>query len=508
MRTINGRASADFIHGLSVAEQILGNNGNDIIYGGGGDDQIGGGNGNDIVFGDAGIDFIKGGTGNDNLNGGVGNDKIEGEAGDDRIAGGDGNDTLTDAAGVNTFFGGNGDDIITGGTGNDTATGDAGNDSLTGGTGIDFLYGAAGNDKLFGGAGNDAMFGGDGNDTFTDISGNDTFNGGLGYDTVDYSSMKPVQGVNVFLNLGIGGHDALGDRYAGIENVIGTGLTDYLWGNASDNVLNAAEGNDFVRGFGGNDLLVGGNGTDILWGDDGNDTLRIGEGNDIAEGGAGSDWLDFTDTGLLSIVYMSDGIIGGASVISGPYTPFVPLTGVGDQVYDVEGLRGSIHDDVLAFEGATAGTYIFPALDGGAGDDYLSGATLYFGGDGIDRIHLSRNGSVDVNGTAFAARNETVHLQYDRGIDEIAYFHNGEDKLEVSMSQFKIAGTIAAPNVSFLTTDSPAAAVNGQKTFIYETTTHILWFDADGTGTTSAPVALAKMFTGANVDLTDLVFVA
>jgi Ca2+-binding RTX toxin-like protein len=506
MRTINGRATADKIHGLSVAEQILGNNGNDLIYGGGGDDLIGGGNGNDILYGDLGNDVIKGGTGDDTLYGGLGNDKLTGEAGNDKLYGGDGNDAITETAGNNTVYGGNGDDTIAGGAGNDTASGDAGNDTVSGGAGDDTLYGGADDDILQGGAGNDNLYGGDGNDTLVDTAGIDVFNGGLGYDTVDYSTMKAVRGVDVFLMQGIGGHDAAGDTFSGIENVTGTALNDILWGNASDNVLNAGAGNDYLRGFGGDDVLTGGSGTDVLYGDDGDDTLRIGEGNDIAFGGNGYDWLDFTDTGALDIHYATDGVLGGTFTVAGPYTPFDGLTGTGDQVYDVEGLRGSALDDVLYFEGAPATTYTFNALDGGAGDDWLAGATRYYGGDGMDNIWLSRNPAVDKNGNPAPARNETVHLQFDQGIDRIAFFHAGEDKLEVSMSEFHLTGSVLGTNYDFVTTDSPTAT-SARASFIYETSSHILWFDTDGTGE-RAPVAIAHMFTGADAAQTDLIFVA
>jgi Ca2+-binding RTX toxin-like protein len=510
MRIINGRSVADNIFGLSAAERILGNAGNDIIHGGGGDDQILGGAGADTIFGDAGNDTINGGTENDNIDGGVGNDVITGDAGNDRLAGGDGTDLLSDTSGNNSIYGGNGDDTITGGSGNDTASGDAGNDTLTGGLGTDLLYGGIGNDKVFGGLGNDYLYGGDGNDTFTDVTGNDYFNGGAGYDTVDYSSQKAVQGVNVFLANGFGGHDALGDRYAGIENVIGTGLTDYLWGNNSDNVLNAALGNDFLRGFGGNDLLIGGVGTDVMYGDDGNDTLRIGEGNDIAYGGNGYDWLDFTDTGALNIIFAEQGILGGSFTVSGPYTPFDSIKLTGDQTFFIEGLRGSTHDDILAFEGAPVGTTVYSALDGGAGDDVLSGANRYYGGDGIDRFFLSRFGDLDKASNPYPNRVETVHLQFDKGIDEIAYFNwAGEgDKLEVSRAEFGLK-TDALGNTlyNWVNADSPTATTT-QKTFIYETTTAIIWFDADGTGTAHAPIAIAKMYTDSVAHQSDLIFVA
>ncbi len=501
MRIINGHPTADTIFGLSAAERILGNNGNDIIHGGGGDDQIFGGAGNDVVFGDAGNDSISGGIGDDNIDGGIGNDVITGDAGNDRLAGGDGNDRISDTLGNNSIYGGNGDDTITGGSGNDVANGDAGNDTLTGGLGNDTLSGGAGNDKLMGGLGNDLLYGGDGNDTFVDITGNDTFNGGLGYDTVDYSSMNAVHGIDVFLANGLGGRDALGDKFFGIENVIGTSQNDFLWGDNSNNTLNGGDGHDYLRGFGGNDILIGGNGTDTLHGDDGNDTLLIGEGNDIADGGAGYDWVDLTGASAEQIYYL------GNIKPLGPYIPYDPVTHVGDQMFAVEGLRGSSNDDLLLLDGGPATAYQFDALDGGAGNDWLSGAMRYYGGAGMDQIVLSNTGT-DPLGNPYLVRNETVHLQYDMGIDGISNFHAGEDKLEVSRAEFGLK-TDALGNTlyNWVDADSPTATTT-QKTFIYESTTHIIWFDADGTGSAYAPVAIAKMFTNTVAHQSDMVFVA
>ena len=56
------------------------------------------------------------------------------------------------------------------------------------------------------------------------------------------------------------------------------------------------------------------------------------------------------------------------------------------------------------------------------------------------------------------------------------------------------------------TTDAPRAFVAGPA-FIYEKTTQIVWFDADGTATNAAPVAIAGFYNPANNLLaTDLIF--
>jgi Ca2+-binding RTX toxin-like protein len=442
MKTITGKARADFLRGGLLAEKILGLAGNDIIFGGGGNDVISGGAGNDAIHGDAGSDTI---------NGDAGNDSIHGDSGDDNVTGGAGNDRL---------------------------------------------FGDAGDDRLSGDGENDLLYGGAGNDTLVDTSGIDAFYGGADIDTVDYSGMTAGRGVDVHLNLGIGGRDAAQDKYVSIENVIGTSFDDFLWGTDSANTLTAGGGNDYLRGFGGNDVLIGGEARDIMFGDAGDDTLFIGDGNDIADGGAGYDWLDFSDTGKVDIDYPNGNKPGG------PYTPFDPVTHIGDQVYNIEGLRGSAQDDNLLFEGAPAGTTLFDALDGGAGMDWIGGANRYYGGAGLDHIIL------DAPPLAGPGRAETVHLQLDQGIDSIAYFRQGEDKLEIARSEFGLATDGLGNTIfDFVTVTDSNEATSGTASFIYESTTHILWFDADGTGDGVAPIALAQMFTGGSVTLADLIFV-
>lgn len=425
---------------------------------------------------------------------------IKGRAGADHIKGGLLADQIYGNAGNDLIFAGSGDDTVYGGIGNDSLHGDAGNDNLNGDAGNDVLYGDTGNDKLAGGAGNDLMYGGIGDDVFTDTSGADLFNGGTGNDSVDYSGLTGGRGVDVHLNLGLGGRDAAHDRYVSIENVTGTSHNDFLWGNASNNVLNAGEGNDFVRGFDGDDTIIGGGGADELYGDAGNDTIRMGEGNDIVFGGAGFDWLDFTDTGPLDINVFTN-------VQTGPYTAFDPITNNGDQIFEIEGLRGSPGDDNLLFGSPVAGVTTFLALDGGAGDDYLSGAVDYYGGAGVDKIILSRP-SFDALGNPLPDFSETVHLQLDKGIDGIANFVNGSDKLAVSRSEFGLALDSLGNTVhDFVSADSNASST-GLPSFIYEATTRILWFDADGTGGEAAPIAVARMYNSGVVLATDLYFIA
>ena len=411
---------------------------------------------------------------------------ITGKARADFIRGGAFDEQISGLGGNDIIFAGGGNDTVSGGTGNDTIHGDAGNDSLKGDSGNDNLYGDAGNDTLAGGVGNDMLYGGTGNDVLSDTSGFDLFNGGAGVDMVDYSGLAKTRGVDVHLNLGIGGRDAAGDHYVGIEGATGTNSQDFLWGDGANNTLIGLGGNDFLRGFDGADVLNGGDGNDELYADGGNDILMIGSGDDIADGGAGFDWLDFSaEKSALDIDV-------GAGTFGGPLQPWGPKGG--DQVYNVEGLRGTAFDDVLKL----AGGFSFQVLDGGDGDDILSGAQTYYGGMGEDHIRLAP-------GTA-----ESVALQLDKGYDHIVFFSTADgDKLQVSMSEFGLSGTTANPVYNWVNTTDAQVALTTGPAFIYEATTGLLWFDADGTSTAHAPVALAGFYGAANVPTqADLLFVA
>ncbi len=370
--------------------------------------------------------------------------------------------------------------------GNDLLYGGGGDDRISGGNGNDFLYGEVGNDTLLGGAGDDRMFGGDGNDVFGDSTGRDYFSGGLGFDTLDYSSLATGRGVDVFLTRGIGGRDAAGDTYArDIENVTGSKFQDFLWGNGVDNVLSGGAGNDFLRGFAGNDTFLGGTGNDEMYGDAGNDVFRPGTGQDIIVGGLGTDTVNMSsETAALTIDF-------GQNKFSGPLAVWgLPE---GDQI-DAEVLVGTNFDDDININGQIG--WNFTALNGAAGNDLLQGASSYFGGTGEDTIRLT------------TGRAEQVNLQKDLGYDKITFFDSaGGDRLVVSKSAFGPINTTGDAYDWVETTDSPDALA-ARASFIYETTTQILWFDGDGTGEAQAPIAIAGFYSPtANPIATDIVLV-
>ena len=371
---IGGDAEGDVLTGI---ENVTGSSRNDRLTGDGGANRLDGAAGDDTLIGGAGADTLVGGAGTDtadysasagavtvnlatgigtggdaqgdrlsgveNLLGSGGNDRLTGDANRNRLDGQDGNDTLAGLGGADTLIGGDGTDtaeyLASGsgvtvdlssglGTGGD-AEGDllSGIENLTGSNQADRLTGDAGDNRLDGAAGNDTLIGG---------AGADTLAGGAGIDTADYSAS--AAGVTVDLAAGTGsGGTAEGDRLTGVENLVGSGLDDWLTGDGQDNVL------------------------------------KGGAGADTLEGGAGSDTADYSGSDAGVVVDLSSGTgLGGDAD--------------GDLLGGIENLSGSGHADHLTGDGGAN------LIDGAAGDDTLiggAGADTLAGGAGIDTADYS-----------------------------------------------------------------------------------------------------------------------
>jgi Ca2+-binding RTX toxin-like protein len=256
---IFGTSGTDWLYGSADSDLICGLDGNDYLYGGEGDDLLIGGAGPDVLFG--GTAYTRGGADRDMA---AYWDSWEGVYVDlswGRGFGGSAEgDTLIDIESLRGSE--HGDQLAGNGLAND----------LDGGGGNDWLVGAGGNDDLVGGFGDDMLDGG---------SGADILDGGPGSDTAHYG-WSPG---GVWASLAYGGFtgDAAGDSFASIENLTGSGFTDFLQGDDGDNRLSGLGGDDWLWAEGGNDTLEGGTGIDALFGGAGADTFLW---TSIAETGA------------------------------------------------------------------------------------------------------------------------------------------------------------------------------------------------------------------------------
>jgi Ca2+-binding RTX toxin-like protein len=407
--------SSKFIDNLSlISTQYLGTDANDffegtanndVIIGGGGSNTLSGGAGNDIIFahGLEGIFTSNTSTTDstlpapaatayaDALTGGTGKDTFVFSYDKQHTV----NDTITDfkigedkirfSEGLPNHF----SDILAAATqqGADTVitfknmTVTLNNVDLTQLTPSDFgfenkstkgdddVFGTKGNDTLDGLGGNNTLNGGGGNDLLIGDTGHDVLIGGTGVDTIAYS--RALSGVNVNLTTGLGSSgDALGDIYTGIENALGSSLSDVLTGSAGSNSLDGGAGTDSLSGGAGADSLTGGLG---------NDTLIGGIGADNLNGGTGEDIADYSQSLGGVIVNLNVGFAYGGDAS-------------GDKLTSIEDVTGSSKGDRLAGDANAnilTGQDGNDTLSGGAGNDSLLGGTgndTLLGGSGNDTL--------------------------------------------------------------------------------------------------------------------------
>ncbi|WP_269615690.1 calcium-binding protein [Prochlorococcus marinus] len=128
--SIEGNDGNDSLYGQGHNDTISGYLGDDNIYGDDGNDFLHGGSGNDTLLGGVGDDYISGDDENDSLSGGLGTDTLFGGSGIDTLSGGDGNDSLDGGNANDSLSGGAGNDSLTGGLGSDTLSGGGGADTF------------------------------------------------------------------------------------------------------------------------------------------------------------------------------------------------------------------------------------------------------------------------------------------------------------------------------------------------------------------------------------------
>ncbi|WP_293574797.1 M10 family metallopeptidase [Phaeobacter sp.] len=104
------------------------------------------------------------------------------------------------------------------------------------------------------------------------------------------SDVVIADGVTIEDAIGSGGADLIYGNGVGNMLMAGSGADTVNAGNGADTVYGQA-GSDDLSGAAGRDRLLGGNGTDTLYGNKGADTLLGGNGRDTLRGGEGNDVL-------------------------------------------------------------------------------------------------------------------------------------------------------------------------------------------------------------------------
>ena len=222
--------------------------------------------------------------------------------------------------------------------------------------------------------------GGAGADTLTGSASADSLDGGDDTDKVVQTSDEAAQSLSDSALVA----GAVSDTIANIESAELTG------GDAANTIdAGAFTGTVTISGGGGADVLTGGTGNDSLSGGLGNDTLTGGLGDDSIDGGGddlGTDSVvggegDAADTAHTDRVVQS---VDANQVLTD-----VQLTGSGiDVISDIEeaSLTGGASANTIDASAFTLGAV---TIDGGAGDDTLTGSAAaddISGGDGADTI--------------------------------------------------------------------------------------------------------------------------
>jgi Ca2+-binding RTX toxin-like protein len=219
----------------------------------------------------------------------------------------------------------------------------------------------------------------------------------------------------------------------------GLGGNDRILGRQGDDRLDGGRGNDRLFGGSGNDTLLGGSGNDRLAGEGGNDRLLGGSGNDLLEGGRGNDRLD---GGLNSDLLVGGG--GNDSLVGGSGS---------------DALRGGSGDD---------------RLDGGRGRDILNG--------GLGTDFLSGGSSADAFRFSSALGSSNI--------DTIQGYNAASDTIVLENSVFTgLSVGILSRNAFRIGT----GAADGTDRIVYDDQTGALYFDADGSGTSSDQVQFATL---------------
>lgn len=441
---LQGNGGNDTLYGRGGTDYIDGGTGNDFLSGRGGNDTIHGGHGNDALYGDAGHDTLAAGLGNDKVLAGNGDDEIEMRIGQgkDTVDGGAGLDRLT-LSGLTAGFTAKAADVVNTLSDGSTVTGieayvlegSSGSNAFTTLGGDDKLFGFDGNDVLKAGAGDDLLYGGWGDDTLWGEAGDDLLDPGGGKDTL----------------YGGAGTDTA------VIDLSSLGKTDISFSLSSNTATlsNGTTAKDVeifhVTTAAGNDTLKAGSALRVSFdGGDGNDTLYGGAGDDLLDGGRGYDTLSFAH------------FIGDGSVKLDLAKP-IENDGLakGLTVKSIEQVNGTVNDDDITGRGAAekllGGGDI---LNGRGGNDTLNGGT------GADLL------------TGGAGRDTFVFDDFTSGGDVITDFTRGEDHIAIVGAEFGLADDYALLQEQGV---DPQPAGTGP-VFLYETDSHRLWFDADGSG--------------------------
>jgi Ca2+-binding RTX toxin-like protein len=400
-------------------EQMVGGEGDDLLIGNERDNLLDGRAGSDIMQGAAGDDtyvFVPGNPGdNDQIVETIGSDTLDFQRIPDAVTVDLATPPMFTTSPVVARWGAPEQTVesplpglfenVIGTLFDDTIRGSDDDNVLMGNDGDDRLLGLGGNDILIGGKGNDSYeFGDDfGNNVVWEFAGEGTD------DVLDFSA------VTIDLTVTIGSQVLVTD---GANEVLHPGLhIERLIGGAGNDTLISGDGTNLWIISGINTGSLNGvefTGIENLQGGIGDDTFLFLPGGQLTGGidsGAGDDTFDFRQGGTVSGVIAggadNDTILGDDADRTWTVTGINAgtATGIGTFV-DVENLTGGAGIDQFTLAGGTlAGT-----VDGGAGDDTLTGDNV----PNVFTLLADDEGTATGVGAFLRIENLTGNAQSDR----------------------------------------------------------------------------------------------
>jgi serralysin len=239
--------------------------------------------------------------------------------------------------------------------------------------------------------------------------------------------------------------------------------------------------------------IKGGTGADNITGTAGTDTITGGAGDDVINGGVSADTLT-GGLGTDTVSYLTS----AAAVTVDLTLATAQVGGAGDSVGDVlsgfENVTGSNFADTLtgdANNNVITGGGGADTLTGGAGNDVFVFDNVAGWGDTITDFGTGAQNTTALANQAITGLNgDVLHFDLSNLAAMTAY-----TALATSATITGANGTTL--NVADLVTGAGATANAAHAQFVQDTTTGILYFDADGTGAGAAAVQVAVVGTAA-----------